>query len=344
MDNKNTHILIIRLSAMGDVAMTVPVIRALLMQHNNLKITIVTRPFFTPFFSEFSNVTIYTPDLKGKHQGIRGIYRLFLELKALNIDAVADLHAVLRSTILVSFFKFAGIKCSVLDKGRKEKKKLLASNPNKVIYQLQSMHNRYASVFSKLGYPLDLKKKVTIKKHLLPNFVKKEIPQEKLIGFAPFAAYPSKSLPLHKLEEVLQALQKETNTGILLFGGGAREKEILNALANKYSNVFSMVGKGSFAEELQVIANLKVMIAMDSGNGHIAAMHAVPVLTIWGVTHPYLGYTPFQQPMTNQILPDLQKFPLIPTSTYGKKYPEEYLQCFETIDSKEIIKKINKYI
>lgn len=344
MDSKKTHLLIIRLSAMGDVAMTVPVIRALLMQHSDVKITILTRPFFTPFFSEFSNVTIYTPDLKGKHQGILGIYRLFVELKALNIDAVADLHAVLRSTILISFFRLMGIKCNVLDKGRKEKKQLLASNPRKIIYPLQSMHHRYADVFNELGYPLNLKEKLPIKKYLLPNFIKKEIPQEKLIGFAPFAAYPSKSLPLYKLEELLQALQKDTNTGILLFGGGTREKEILDALANKYSNVYSMVGKGSFAEELQVIANLNVMIAMDSGNGHIAAMYAVPVLTIWGVTHPYLGYTPFQQPKTNQILPDLQKFPLIPTSTYGNKYPEEYLQCFETINSNEIIQKINRYI
>ncbi len=36
------HVLIIRLSAMGDVAMTVPVIRALLQQHSNIKITVVS--------------------------------------------------------------------------------------------------------------------------------------------------------------------------------------------------------------------------------------------------------------------------------------------------------------
>lgn len=39
------HILVIRLSAMGDVAMTVPVIQALTDQHPHLKITVLTRAF-----------------------------------------------------------------------------------------------------------------------------------------------------------------------------------------------------------------------------------------------------------------------------------------------------------
>jgi len=47
------HILIIRLSAMGDVAISVPVIRALIQQNESVKITFLTRSFFIPFFEEF---------------------------------------------------------------------------------------------------------------------------------------------------------------------------------------------------------------------------------------------------------------------------------------------------
>ena len=60
------HILIIRLSAMGDVAMTVPVIRALVEQHPEVKITVVSRPFFQPFFEDISNVNFFGVDLKPK--------------------------------------------------------------------------------------------------------------------------------------------------------------------------------------------------------------------------------------------------------------------------------------
>ena len=63
------HILIIRLSAMGDVAMTVPVIRALVEQHPEVKITVVSRPFFQPFFEDISNVNFFGVDLKKRHKG-----------------------------------------------------------------------------------------------------------------------------------------------------------------------------------------------------------------------------------------------------------------------------------
>ena len=81
---------------------------------------------------------------------------------------------------------------------------------------------------------------------------------------------------------------------------------------------------------------------MDSGNGHLAAMFGVPVLTIWGVTHPAAGFAPIHQPKEFQILPDLEKYPLIPTSIYGNKYPDGYLNCFNTIAPEEIVDTIKK--
>ena len=58
---------------------------------------------------------------------------------------------------------------------------------------------------------------------------------------------------------------------------------------------------------------------MDSGNGHLAAMYGIPVITVWGVTHPYAGFAPFLQPEENSITADREQFPLIPTSVYGNK-------------------------
>ena len=51
--NKRPHILIIRLSAMGDVAMTVPIISALVQQYPSVKVTILTRDFLNPCFLNF---------------------------------------------------------------------------------------------------------------------------------------------------------------------------------------------------------------------------------------------------------------------------------------------------
>ena len=70
------HILVIRLSAMGDVAITIPVIRAFIQQYPNVKITVLTRFFCTPFFRNLERVSVFSVDVKGKHKGVLGLYKL----------------------------------------------------------------------------------------------------------------------------------------------------------------------------------------------------------------------------------------------------------------------------
>src|SRR6478735_8451215 len=118
------HILVIRLSAMGDVAMTVPVLKAFSLQYPNVRITIVSRPFFKPFFDDIENVTFFPIDLKERHKGFLGLLRLFSDLRKLNIDVVADLHNVLRSKVVRTLFALSGKKVAATDKGRDDKKEL----------------------------------------------------------------------------------------------------------------------------------------------------------------------------------------------------------------------------
>lgn len=111
------------MSAMGDVAMTVPVIRAFVAQNPSVKITVVSRPFFKPFFDGIANVNFFAVDVKKRHKGFFGLLKLHSDLKQLNIDAVADLHNVLRSQILRTLFALSGKKVASTDKGRAERKR-----------------------------------------------------------------------------------------------------------------------------------------------------------------------------------------------------------------------------
>ena len=72
--------------------MSVPVIRALVSQYPDLRITVVTRGFFSPFFRGIKNVAIFEVDLKTKYKGVFGLYKLYKELNVLRFDAVADIH------------------------------------------------------------------------------------------------------------------------------------------------------------------------------------------------------------------------------------------------------------
>lgn len=326
---------------MGDVAMTVPVVRAFVSQYPQHKITVVSRPFFKPFFDTIPNVTFYGIDVTKKHKGFIGLFRLFLELRKLKIDYIVDLHNVLRSKIIRIFFFFTNTKIAATDKGRAEKKALTRIQ-NKIFKPLTPIIERHKIAFEKLGFPLDLSQPVFPKKAILNSNIEAitSIKNKKWIGIAPFAQYESKVYPSDLMQEVIAALAQMNDIKLFLFGGGKKEIEILEAYQNDHENVVNCAGKLQFKEELDLISNLDVLLSMDSGNAHIAAMLGVSVVTLWGATHPFAGFQPFNQPDDNSLTADRTKFPNIPTSIYGNKFVPGYENAMRTIEVKKIIEKL----
>lgn len=328
---------------MGDVAMTVPVIKRVIETYPQVKITMLTRKFFAPIFKDLENVEIYEANVHEEHKGVAGLKRLSRELQDLGIDAVADLHNVLRSNILKVFFQLSGIPVQQIDKGRREKK-FLTRKTNKVFKRLKSTHQRYADVFAALGLPVDLSEAGLLHTRKLSENVKKITGQEpkKWLGIAPFAQHDSKAYPIELMKEVLAVLEKENQLKIFLFGGGSKEANELEQWGKEFENVVSVAGKLTFDEELALISQLDLMLSMDSGNGHLAANFGVPVITLWGLTHPYTGFAPFRQPDENSLLPDLKKYPAIPTSIYGKDIPAGYEKVMYSIAPLKVAEKIRE--
>ena len=333
--SKIKHILVIRLSSMGDVAMTVPVLSAFSSAYPSVKLTVLTKKQFAPLFRDLKMVTVFSADFNQHYKGFFGLYRLSKLLRNTHIEAVADLHNVLRTKILKLFL--SGIKFSQIDKGRPEKKALITG---KISSPLRTTPQRYADVFRNLGFNFELDAPTFPEPKPLDAAIIKVFGgvSKPIIGIAPFAAYTSKTYPLSKMDKVIFELQKETK--VLLFGGGANETKQLEAIASKYANVFCVAGKFSLDQELDIISNLKVMLSMDSSNGHMAAMFGVKVVTLWGVTHPYAGFAPFCQKATNNLVSDQQMYPKIPTSIYGNNYPEGYEFAMQTISVEDIVKTI----
>jgi ADP-heptose:LPS heptosyltransferase len=326
---------------MGDVAMTVPVLRAFVKQYPDVKITVISRPFFKPFFDGIPNLSFFAFDEKERHKGFLGLIKLFQDLRALDIDAFADLHNVLRSKIVRSLFALSGKKTASVDKGRAEKK-ALTQPENKVFKPLTTMFERQTKVFEQLGFSVNLDNPIFPQKAILDFEILNVIgnAQQKLIGIAPFAQYDSKVYPLDLMKEVIDTLALDSNNKILLFGGGKKEIEILNTLSIDKQNVINMAGKIKFPQELQLISNLDVMLSMDSGNAHIAAMLGVKVITLWGATHPYAGFSPFNQPIENALVSDRNLYPKLPTSVYGNKKVEGYEDAMRTIKVEDIVSRI----
>ena len=323
---------------MGDVAMTVPVLRALVAQHPEVKITVVSRVFYKPIFKNIPNVNFFSAHVHHRHKGLLGLFRLYKDLKSKGVTEFADLHNVLRSKIIRMLFSFSGIKTATVDKGRAEKAALTRAE-NKIFKPLSTMFERYATVFEQLGFSLDLSNPVFPPKQKLETEIVDLIGEnyQKLIGIAPFAQYDSKVYPLDLMQQVIDKLASTKTHKILLFGGGKKEIELLRSLSKNKENVVVVAGQLKFKQELQLISNLDVMLSMDSGNAHLAAMLGVKVITLWGATHPFAGFSPFNQPLENALTADGDLFPKLPTSVYGNKKVAGYEDAMRTIPVAEIV-------
>jgi ADP-heptose:LPS heptosyltransferase len=340
------HILVIRLSALGDVAITIPVILTLLKQNPKLKLSVLTKPFFANLFKDLPQVNTIIAKVDEDHKGLSGLKKLSKELKGHHFTAAADLHNVLRTKVLKVFLFFQGLNIESINKGRKDKKRLTRTK-NKIFKPLKTTTERYADVFRNLGYSLDLSKPVFLKARALDaqflndfNFNK----ASRHLGIAPFAAHDGKVYPADLMQECIKILAKENGINIYLFGGIKTEMSRLHNWALPYENVYCVAGKYDFETELNLISHLDLMLSMDSGNGHLAAMYGVKVVTIWGQTHPYAGFAPIDQKSEEQILPDRNIFSLLPTSVYGNKKIEGYKNVMRSIKPQKVVEVVKRHL
>lgn len=308
------HILAFRFTALGDVAMTVPVIRLLLQQYPHLQVTFVSLPFHAPLFEGIERLHFIGASTKTQYKGLKGLWKLASHLKRdVHFDAVADLHNVLRTQIIRKFF--LGKPVAVIDKGRAEKKELTRPK-NKKLRPLKSGFQRYADVFEKLGFPIRLNKegglsRATISYGWLPGWKS----GQRVIGIAPFARHAAKMYPLQKMEEVVKLLAADSRNQVVLFGS-KNEASAMARLAAENNNVHNLAGTMRFGDELKAISSLQVMISMDSANMHLASLYGVPVVSVWGGTHPWLGFYGWGQDPANAVQTDL---PCRPSSVFGNK-------------------------
>jgi ADP-heptose:LPS heptosyltransferase len=324
--------------------MTVPVIRNLISQYSDLHIYFVGQTHMQPLFAGIERVRFYPVDIKS-WKGLRKIYLLSRQIRTdISFDAIADLHDSLRTKLLRFFLSrwSKKIPVAVIDKGRREKEELTRP-ANKKLRPLKTTFQRYAEVFAKIGLPIELNIDKGIShpeknEGLLPF----ENERQRIIGIAPFARHAAKLYPLEKMKEVVRMLAQQPGTAVLLFGSKG-ESGLTEEWAKDMQQVFSVAGKNNFTDELNIISQLEAMVSMDSANMHLASLFGVPVISIWGGTHPYLGFYGWGQSMDNAMQLDL---PCRPSSVFGnKKCPVHGDKgCMEGITPEMIVSKVKSLL
>ena len=200
MANKeNKRILVIRLSALGDVAMTIPAIYSVARTYPQHRFYVLTMAFCTKLFIHVpENITLCpVKDRKAVLEPIKG----------LKFDAVADLHNVMRSWKIDLRYLLRGVRVTILDKKRSERHAITHQHK----YTESKFTARYFDVFRRLGLPCEPQfDGLFDKKPTLPlQLTKPE--NEHWIGIAPFARYKNKTYPASQMQEVIALLNQTEN-------------------------------------------------------------------------------------------------------------------------------------
>jgi ADP-heptose:LPS heptosyltransferase len=339
------RLLVIRTSAMGDVALTTPVLRGIRMQYPDIELLLLTRSSFRPFFTSIDGVQLFFPDLTKRHKGFSGLVRLYKDIKSTGkINYIIDLHDVLRSKILRLFFKLSGIPVSVINKGRDEKKSVI-----KGITKTRLKHSveRYCDVFANAGFPvipmdgpwiIPSAKAITKASTLKGNLVGLNI------GVAPYAKHKLKIWPEENMIRLLELISQKHSSRFFLFGGD-EESERLATFQTKVTGSTNMAGRLTLDEELALMSKLDFMIAMDSSNMHMAALVGIKVISIWGGTDPISGFGAWMQPEDFSVSIPIDELTCRPCTTYGKgECRRGDLACMNWQTPEMVFDKIEKII
>lgn len=337
------RLLVIRTSAMGDVAFTTPVLAGMRKQYPDVELVVLTRSSFKPFFSSAKGIRLFLPDLKGRHKGFFGLVRLFIDLqKDGGFDHIIDLHDVLRSRILGLLFLLKGIPVTIIDKGRKQKKDV-TSGKNKSV--LKHSVIRYCDTFAKAGFPVT----PSIGPWIIPSSdalakASGMIETDGIlnIGVAPYAKHDLKMWPEDHMIKLLWLIAEKKKVNFWLFGG-SEDFTRLRSLQEMVKDSFNTAGKMTLENELALMSRLDFMIAMDSSNMHMAALVGTKVISIWGGTDPLTGFGAWQQPDEYAIRIAVHELTCRPCTVFGKgKCHRGDFACMMWLTPEKVFEKLTK--
>ena len=322
------NILIIRLSALGDVAMTIPAIYSVAESYPMYRFHVLTTAFCSKIFIAPPTNVILHPLEKVS------LKTIFQCVKDIRIDEVADLHNVLRSWVIDIIYLLKGKRIAILDKKREERGAIKKNHHQTSV----PFTVRYFQVFSRLGMPW---KNVFYRLPLssLPG-LPKDFPMDKRkkwIGIAPFARYRNKTYPLDLMRRVVELLASNTEIELFLFGS-KKESQVLASWGESPTQVRTIAGRYTIGQELSLIARMEIMITMDSANMHLASLVGTRVISIWGSTTPACGFLGWNQREDDTVLSHCTCQPCTIAGSDKCKYDD--FHCLTSISPEKVVEKV----
>jgi len=304
-------ILCIRFSSIGDILLTTPIVRVLKAQYPQAEIHIATKASL----SHLWDGNPYVDQVHGYHGNL---WEFAVSLRKEGFSKVFDLHKNLRSFAL----------CYLLGKIPKQINKFTSARKAFVKTQVNTLpghlvdRNLASLGLQADGQGLDYFISESAQVNLADYGIKPPF-----VLFAIGAAHQTKVLAYPKMIELVDSIPQQ----IVLIGDDWDEK-IGYRLATLFpEKVLNLCTKTSIAQSASLIQQASMVITHDSSMMHIAAALKHPNLfSIWGSTHPGLGFTPYKTPFT---VIENTNLACRPCSTQGSNVcPLGHFTCMNSLD------------
>ena len=328
--------LIIRLSSIGDIVLTSPVVRCLKKQLLTAEVHYLTKQSFRSLVEPnpyIDKVHLLQDDLKD----------VIPLLKDEDFDYVIDLHHNLRT---LKIKRALGKKSFSFNKLNIEKWILTNFKRNR----LPDVHivDRYMETVSAFGIKddgagLDY---FIPKTEVVPET---DIPATHHAGYIAVvigAALNTKRYPVHKVMEFCKSIQHP----VMLLGGKEDAEDGKKIAALDEFKIYNACGKFSINESADLVRRAKLVVTNDTGLMHIATAFKRPVISLWGNTVPEFGMYPYygnnflsHQPKQPYDILEVNNLKCRPCSKIGyPKCPLGHFKCMENIDPAIVLDKVNE--
>lgn len=329
-------VLITSFSMITDAAMAVPIVYPMCEANPQVSFVLATAKQHAEIFvNRPANLIVLGIDLD-KYKGITGPMKLASNLQhRYAFHAVANLHADFRTTLMSLVLKHKGLMVATVDKISKVKPRDMSKSLPPTV------HMRYLDVFRQLGLKAGDEFKSIFAHGEPPRsaMIPAKDESDRWIAIAPFASHKGKEYPLEQMQLVIAEMSRWHNCHIFLLGGGKKERDLLDPIMHRYSNVLSLPHiKHGIADELALLARCDVMVTMDSANMHMASLVELPVVSVWGATHPACGFLGWHQAQRDTVQLELD---CRPCSVFGnKKCRYGDYHCMRDISPELILEKV----
>ncbi|MEM0999800.1 MAG: glycosyltransferase family 9 protein [Bacteroidota bacterium] len=275
-------ILIIRLSSIGDIVLTSPVIRSLRRCQPEARIHFLTKEAYAPLLA-------HHPGIDQLHLFAGDLNATVRELRAEGFDYVLDLHRSLRSRLIKARLR---VPASTYEKDRWPILLYMRFRWG----QLPTRHTveRYATALQPLGCGLDgegleffLPEEMRAR---AARRVATQFPGQPPIAVVLGGKFATKKWPTAHFIDLLNELSQP----VILIGGPAEAEEAQEIAAAINVPSYVAAGQGGLLDSAALMTTAQLVITHDTGLMHIAVALRLPVCSLWGSTVPEIGFAPYR--------------------------------------------------